>query len=153
MGLDMYLNAEHFIWEHGEDAERAANIRKAVKDAMGDTSGKVTNIVTEAAYWRKANAIHKWFVDHVQDGVDECQKSYVTRERLAELVVLCKDTLADVENADETLPTASGFFFGNTDYDEYYEEDLKDTIKMLEPLLDEEKYPPREWDFYYQSSW
>ena len=24
----------------------------------------------QIASWRKANAIHKWFVDNVQDGVD-----------------------------------------------------------------------------------
>ena len=26
----------------------------------------------QIASWRKANAIHKWFVDNVQDGVDDC---------------------------------------------------------------------------------
>jgi hypothetical protein len=34
--------------------------------------------------------------------------------------------------AEFELPTAEGFFFGDTDYDEYYIQDLKDTIEIVE---------------------
>ena len=32
----------------------------------------------EVAYWRKFNALHNWFVQNCQDGVDECQYAEVT---------------------------------------------------------------------------
>jgi hypothetical protein len=51
-------------------------------------------ITEEVAYWRKANAIHKWFVANVQDGVDECQEAYVEREQLQELLEIC-ETIID----------------------------------------------------------
>ena len=40
----------------------------------------------EVGYWRKANQIHKWFVDNVQDGVDDCGEYKVTKEQLIETV-------------------------------------------------------------------
>lgn len=153
MGLDMYLTAEHFIWDHGEHSEKATKLREAIAGVMGDTPGKVTNIVTEAAYWRKANVIHGWIVENVQDGIDECQKTLISRVQLTELRDLCKTVLANIDTASENLPTISGYFFGNTEYDEDYEDDLKDTIEQLDVVLDEKKYPPKSWDFYYQASW
>jgi hypothetical protein len=53
--------------------------------------------------------------------------------------------------ASELLPTGEGFFFGGTAYDEFYFEDVKHTIDVLELILSDEdaKY----LDFYYQSSW
>ena len=34
---------------------------------------RLSYIDEEVGYWRKANAIHKWFVDNVQDGNDDCK--------------------------------------------------------------------------------
>lgn len=154
MGLDMYLEAEHFIWDFGEENEtKAKMLRDAITNTMGETPGHVQKIVTEAAYWRKANAIHKWFVDNVQDGVDECQRSYVDRDQLKILRDLCQKIIDDPDDAKTNLPTESGFFFGGTDYDEWYIDDLKNTVSMLDNVLNEEKFSPTDWDFYYQSSW
>jgi hypothetical protein len=55
--------------------------------------------------------------------------------------------IKDPSVARELLPTGSGFFFGGTDYDEYYYNDLVETQKMLEELLLEE-----DGEFYYRSS-
>lgn len=51
--------------------------------------------------------------------------------------------------ASKLLPTKNGFFFGGTDYDEYYISDLKYTVETLTKLLSE----PDKGDFYYDSSW
>lgn len=53
--------------------------------------------------------------------------------------------------AKSLLPTQSGFFFGNTDYDEYYIEDVRRTYEALNEILND----PEEMhgDFYYHSSW
>jgi hypothetical protein len=55
---------------------------------------------------------------------------------LEELRNTCKTVLEDRTKAVELLPTQSGFFFGSTEYDEYYFDDLKDTIKIIEPAIE-----------------
>lgn len=50
-------------------------------------------IVETVADWRKANHIHKWFVDNVQDGVDDCGTYEVTKEQLEELLDICKEVI------------------------------------------------------------
>jgi hypothetical protein len=52
--------------------------------------------------------------------------------------------------ADDLLPTANGFFFGDTDYQEWYYQDIKATIPVFENLLGQDL---DQWDFYYSSSW
>jgi len=147
MGLDMYVNAKRYLSEY-RDGDNA--IMEAVNAAVPSKPGDINTIVTEAAYWRKANAIHKWFVDNVQEGKDECVEHYVSREDIRKLLDACSQVLADHTLAPTLLPSADGFFFGSTEYSEWYFGDVEKTIAQLEPLLS----PDYEgWDFYYHSSW
>jgi len=147
MGLDMYLNAERYLWGHEEgDKQISENIGQLIGLP---SDGKVKTITVEAGYWRKSNQIHNWFVANVQDGKDECQDSYVSREQLKELREVCQKVLADNELAEKLLPTASGFFFGGTEYDQWYFNDLEETIKIIDNAL----LMPDQWDFNYRSSW
>lgn len=112
---------------------------------------KIVDVVEEVMYWRKANQIHKWFVDNIQNGVDDCGTYTVSLEKLQELVDLCKQVLENPEKASELLPTQSGFFFGGIEYDEYYFKDLEKTIKGLEEIM-----PTIDGfnnSFEYSSSW
>jgi hypothetical protein len=77
-------------------------------------------IAINVCYWRKANEIHNWFVQNIQNGEDDCNSYFIPREKLKELVNLCK-TVKQTKNTD-LLPTQSGFFFGSTEHDEYYYE-------------------------------
>lgn len=45
---------------------------------------------TELGYWRKANAIHAWFVKHVQNGMDECERHEVPRKAIEQLKATCE---------------------------------------------------------------
>lgn len=45
----------------------------------------------EAGYWRKASAIHGWFVREVQGGEDDCEEYIVTIDKLLELQKLCEE--------------------------------------------------------------
>lgn len=145
MGLDMYLNAKRYLWYNEDDLSN-----KIVENFPGLGDKRIKEVTAEAAYWRKANAIHKWFVDNVQDGVDDCGNYEVSREQLQELIDLIEKVLADRGTAKDALPTASGFFFGNTDYDDWYYEDLTSTRDMLKDCLDDKW---KGWDFEYHSSW
>lgn len=189
MGLDMYLYCNS----------------KALTDKVHDGEPYGEHITPFykrrgiVMYWRKANAIHKWFVNEVQDGNDDCGTYEVDIEKLRELRYICEriieqcplvdgkvscgrrfengkwhDIIEDgkvmdnVEVAEELLPTASGFFFGSTDYDQWYYEDIRFTAEQLGVILDalemQEgdfgwKYPAMpgepDWEvtFSYHSSW
>lgn len=127
MGLDMYLTAK---------AQQAGNSTLPVVDGE-----------QEVAYWRKANQIHAWFVDNVQGGVDECEQFPVTRPQLETLRQLCMEAL-DTKNP-KLLAPRSGFFFGGTEIDDWYWDDLRGTIDQLDKVLE----MPANLEFFYQSSW
>jgi hypothetical protein len=63
--------------------------------------------------------------------------------------------IANPEVAERLLPTTSGFFFGSNDYDEYYMQDIDDTIQILETILNESDQSKEYFteSIYYQSSW
>ena len=74
------------------------------------------------------------------------------REQLGELREICLRLLAssdDEELAEELLAPESGFFFGGFSIDEWYWQDLKDTVKQIDRVL----AMPDNWSFSYQSSW
>lgn len=145
MGLDMYLNAKRFLW-HNEN-ELADTVSNAFPE-LGEA--RVKEVTAELMYWRKANAIHKWFVDNVQDGRDECQESWVSREQLEQLLAVIEEVLADKKKAGELLPPSAGFFFGSTEVDDWYWEDLERTRDGLRDLLARNL---KGWDIYYHASW
>jgi hypothetical protein len=189
MGLDMYLKAEIYVagYEHNTGKEKSLYKKLLELSGMSEhvkRSGcNSAELRLTVAYWRKANHIHKWFVDNVQGGVDDCRDACVSYEQLQELVNTCKDILKTIETiegdvnigtsyhsdgkiehhtekgrvvcqksiAEKLLPTTNGFFFGGTDYDEFYLKDIENTIKMIEPLLLDESL--KSADFYYHSSW
>lgn len=126
----------------------------------------------EVGYWRKANQIHRWFVENIQDGIDECQYTVVDKDELQILYDICKNIVALVENQysnsieniiendinlyniqyelEDLLPTQAGFFFGSTNYDSWYLRDIVDTIKILGPIINEDD---KETYYVYISSW
>lgn len=138
----MYLKATRFLW-----TEERKNLK--IENILGVIPEHVTYIEQEACYWRKANMIHNWFVQNVQEGVDDCKDYEVTRDKIKELIELCKSVLKDKSSANIILPARGGFFFGSTAYDEFYFKDLEYTVETLTKALE----LPKEWDFEYHSSW
>jgi hypothetical protein len=182
MGLDMYLNKMNYVknWQHHpKETHHHVLVTQDGKPCTHILPKRITYIVEEVAYWRKANAIHRWFVENVQDDKDDCGTYSVTRDQLSQLRDDCRAVLAastlidgkitnghryengnmvpiledgktikDASVAMELLPTQSGFFFGSTDYDKYYYDDLVYTREVLDKLLAE----PGD-EFQYHSSW
>lgn len=153
MGLDMYLYASRYLSDYDKaDKEKKANMLDNFPELnvyLTEDSNPINEVRAEVGYWRKANQIHAWFVDNVQDGIDECQESRVSREKLAELKGLCERVLSDNTLAEELLPSRSGFFFGQTEYDEYYMNDLSNTVAIIDGAL----RLPDNWSMSYRSSW
>lgn len=145
MGLDMYLTARKFSMKDFHNQELYGKLVQEAPFALDTASLEV-----QIAYWRKANHIHKWFVDNVQNGNDDCHDYYVSRDQLQLLLDNCKIALMHKEEAPKLLPRQEGFFFGSYEYDEYYFSDIQDTIDQLEAIL---KDVPADWEIKYQSSW
>lgn len=224
--------------------------RKGEKVDWSSQGEKQVLVSTQVAYWRKANQIHNWFVQHCGGGEDNCQRIYVSREDLEALLKTCKQVLKSCEleedwsesfggfrccdlrdetqlikqvddhfekageklaqdlkvgdlfcrefskesgnrvsnvkikeevieegpekgqiitrvsigfdsiyrckiikdprTAKELLPTCEGFFFGSTNYGEWYVQALKDTVKVLEKILSDDD---DDYSYYYEASW
>ena len=150
MGLDMYLEAEHNFYHFTEEEETRNKLESIYPCPFKREGIAFRSVSYEVAYWRKANCIHRFFVENCQEGQDNCARYYVDREVLEDLVNRCKEVIDDKSKAEELLPTQGGYFFGSTAYDSDYIKDLENTIKMLEPLLID---TDKSWFFYYQSSW
>lgn len=138
----MYLEAECIsqvlIDENGNDYEDNRNKTIGVRKTI------------EVCYWRKTNHIHNWFVNNIQNGVDNCAVYPISIEKLNELIEVCERVLGDRSLAPQLLPTCSGFFFGPVEYDDDYFSEIKRTIKVLKKVLKESGCSLK---FYYSASW
>lgn len=69
------------------------------------------------------------------------------------------ETITNAEEIADLLPTTEGFFFGSTDYDEYYLDDINNTIEQLDNIIaDHEEMVDdgvKEYNlhYYYIASW
>lgn len=88
----------------------------------------------EDAYFRKVNFIYAYFQNKLVE-----EEAWVTRGDLEDIIDKCEKVLADHSLAEELLPTQSGFFFGSTDYDDWYFSDVKSCLKQMTKLLKELK--------------
>ena len=153
MGLDQYLYAKQYTSD--STYFNKAGVFTLLKETLGADARHLVkdspsiSVEMKVGQWRKANEIHQYFVDNCQGGEDDCRMSYVSRDKVTELLDLCKQVLADHSKAEELLPTQQGFFFGSTEYGEWYFQDLEDTVSILENCLT----MGDDWEFYYQSSW
>ena len=98
-------------------------------------------------YGRKENHIHKWV--EVAASLDSTNLDYV----LIDPNVLLSDLKTVLDNHDlapKLLPTQSGFFFGDTEYGDYYFEDVK---KLYEVLLAEKNKGNFDSCSYFYWSW
>jgi hypothetical protein len=150
MGLDMYLEKRTYVrqWEHQKPEEQYNVEVTKGGEPTNIKPERVTHIVEEIGYWRKQNQIHQWFVENVQNGVDNCGEYCVSKGQLEDLLEICKKILNDNLLAEELLPTASGFFFGGIEYDEWYFAGIENTIEILKEALSDTSA-----DYYYSSSW
>jgi hypothetical protein len=199
MGLDMYLYAEKYISQvdyKNVRGEISRSVRLEWQNVMMTADmyhlpsteyagGSVSKCV---GYWRKANAIHGWFVRELAEGVDKCQRIEVSMADLLRLRDECVRALANRDQAipgkeetitingeaqniaevilnewanqsmrtgvqvldDDPLAPTEGFFFGGTERDEWYYNQLEQTVELINALraCDSDLY-----SYYYQASW
>jgi hypothetical protein len=157
MGLDMYMkrcNRTHHTPQQlveidneytAPDAEELKPFRPLHKYEYLDD---VYSIFHEVAYWRKFNALHNWFVENIQNGVDDCGTYEISRSSLDRLMADIEKT---IEGEVTDLEPVAGFFFGSTEKDDYYWEVMeraKVKIKSIQETFDFGQYR-----LFYYSSW
>jgi hypothetical protein len=131
MGLDMYLKLNR------ARSENIANVEN-VKD-LESLFDKVIVTVKEEftiGYWRKANAIFALIENTCKpEGIEDCERIYISVDQIKTMLDICKQVKENPDTAHENLPTQSGFFFGSTEYDEYYFDMIDYTIELFEKVL------------------
>lgn len=175
MGLDMYLYKKHYVKNNEWSSEKfEVSVKRNGKPYKGINYDRVTCIEEKVGYWRKFNALHAWFVE-LSGREDDCAPIYVSKESLERLIETLQKVLSVLDNAnvktltdvysdgsnysykvydcaeeiEELLPPTGGFFFGNTDINDHYYRECKDTLVLLTTELSNSDNA----EFYYQASW
>lgn len=144
--LEMTNPEKNFIYL---DYVNPVKMMYLVGDKMGLDMFLLDQNGLEIGYWRKANQIHNWFVENIQGGIDDCGDYPVTISQLDELKTLCQEVLDDKSKAEELLPTRAGFFFGSIEYDDYYFDELIDTIRIIDNIKNDDEIT----EISYVASW
>ena len=165
MGLDMYLYAVPKINRMNFMEVLAAEtnltrIKKEDRELYQSLKSHIVkckefgqvdpSLVIELAYWRKANQIHNWFVENVQNGQDNCMPYEVSRAQVQNLYNCCQEVLTK-QNGYKVLPTKPGFYFGSIEYDRFYYMDVEQTCNIAADIL--ETYDFNSYHLIYNSSW
>jgi len=131
-----------------EDKKALSELEKEEKK-IGDYS----DMLEELAYFRKYNHLVAWVNKNVQK-VKNCSYITLTREQLQQLLEDAKKALqaykeGNFDKIKKLMPNASGFFFGDTEYNDYYKRKLEDTIEQIKRILN--NYSDKE--FIFQADW
>lgn len=150
MGLDMYLEAKRHV---APCDPRTEPMRRAIGAAIGYMPSRekpgqdaslleVSGVTVRVGYWRKFDALHRWFESKVQEGVDDCRSAFVSG-----------DTLVELEEQLERVRDAPGSASKRltTDFGEPLEDGEVDyTLKILHHA---KRLQELGWDIYYRASW
>lgn len=122
MGLDMYM----YTRKRGETTNPVDRIPCSCSEEQSNNT----------MYWRKANQIRQWFVDHTgYDSEADCVEHIIKKEQLEDLVKDCTTVLFHPEMAEKVLPISDGYFFGNTEYNSGYFAVLRQTVCGIMEML------------------
>lgn len=154
MGLDMYLTKKHYI---GNKYRRSAHLVKVIvpedqKDVVFPTAKikdeRISEITEEVAYWRKANHIHKWFVDNIQEGNDDCGEYYVSQNDIKKLLEVVNKVLdasklikGKIQNGSRSYTNDKGEYIKN-------EPIMEDGEYIEDPTIAKKLLPVQEGFFF-----
>ena len=145
MGLDItFYKAKRS--KDNETKERLEEIRKALAaeylKSIDERNSKLINELedekekinpwNEVAYFGKVNFLIPFF------GYEEnCSNIEIDKYQVEDLIEACKEVLANHDKASFLLPTQAGFFFGSTDYDDWYFDDVESVKTTFESILED----------------
>ena len=108
---------------------------------------------TNLGYFRKVNFLVKFFEERGFD-VENQTPLVINKDDAKELLSACEEVLKDNSKASEILPTMSGFFFGSTDYNDYYYKDVEEVRNYVKnKLLPEFDTLDEDEEIYFETSY
>jgi len=159
MGLDMYLTRKIYLGTskcYAFCRNTKTKIIIETNEIKIERDDAIEEYTIREGYWRKANHIHKWFVDNVQNGYDDCNEYYVEVNKIKELKTICQRVLENRSLAKTMLPRNEGFYFGSLEYGDDYFYELIKTIKIIDAVLAGKARDKQDGIFStleYSSSW
>ena len=108
MGLDMYLVGHHYNTRYVDDVPRP----------MLDDKYHIESMTIDLGYWRKHADLHGYIVDTFAKGVDNCMEIELSEDDLDKIILAIQN--------DKLKKDHSGFFFGNSTDNGYYNEKEKE---------------------------
>jgi hypothetical protein len=107
---------------------------------------------SQIGYFRKVNFLVRFFAKKGFD-VDNQTPFRINQSMAKELLDACNEVLKDHSKAKELLPTMSGFFFGSTEYDDYYFQNIEKVRDWVNNTLIPEFDKLGEDEFIEFSTW
>lgn len=103
--------------------------------------------LSEVGEFRKVNALLQWVNNNVMT-VENCAYIPITKEDLEKLQNILNQLTP--LNCKTLFPTQEGFFYGSTEYDECYWDDVQDVKEWVDKTLVEFNF---EGDILFFSAW
>lgn len=125
------MKDKYFEFEFELDALDKAQTVKDVKDWVNGVNWEWFR-KPNAAYFRKVNSIYAYFADRLENEMCVVAKSDIIDIMNKAIQVLSEH---DEEASKDLLPTQGGFFFGSTDYDDWYYQDMITILNEFGKLL------------------
>lgn len=141
------------------DKDEQEKIRKDIQEWYDKEPTYADNGISDIGYFRKVNFLMEFFAY-----TGNCEFKEISKEELEDLKERCKEISSikpskivhermkdgsktertvyseeDIQKCEELLPTQSGFFYGSTEYDEWYFRDVDEVYKWVLGVLDELK--------------
>jgi hypothetical protein len=84
----------------------------------------------ELLFFKKVNFLLPFF-----DYTENYEDIEINKQQVEDLVNTCKQVLKEKPKAKTLLPNTEGFFFGSTEYDEMYFDNVKLVLQRFQHLL------------------
>lgn len=165
MGLDMYLqkgkripgksirqieDIEDEIYD-GDNKELLEEYKDYIEEITYEYfKGVFYALSKEVAYWRKANAIHNWFVNNIQNGIDDCRMYEVKKEQLEELLKTCKEVFKN--SVLVKGGTVTDYTFEKDEEGNLIEKEIEVEVEKIEDSTVAEKLLPTREGFFFGST-
>jgi hypothetical protein len=88
----------------------------------------------EDMYYRKVNFLYAYFADRLDN--EQCIVTLADCKKIIKYAETILET-RDTDLAAKLLPTQSGFFFGSTEYNDYYFDDVRDVLEQFSEYIDD----------------
>ena len=136
MGLDSTIYARKCLYNTDRDALRELLLTLLPSSMRLDNMYYGSDICIPVCSWRKYDFLHRWFVNNVQGGEDDCRRYQVSHYELLSLYNECQ-RLVNQRNSQAAMASDLSLDCGGDAglYDDEYWDTLQGIVDDLKPLV------------------